>query len=225
MENKTVLITGTSTGLGNSLANHYSASGYHVIGLSRTAIDLPNYTHYAVDISNRTALAIAFDTIKSNHSLDLLINNAGVFALRKFSDTSFDEIDGMIDLNLKGAMYVTKHCLDIMSEGSKIIFINSVAGLAELDNQSVYCSSKFGLTAFAGVLGKELQSRRIKVTSIHPGGINTTLWNDSNPYPAGEVSDAMDPQAVVNMIDHIVTSKYNVDYKTVKMFPSIEWHN
>ena len=49
-----------------------------------------------------------------------------------------------------------------------MFFINSVAGLEQLENQSVYCATKHGLTGFAGVLGKELQDKRIKVTSIHP---------------------------------------------------------
>ena len=55
-----------------------------------------------------------------------------------------------------------------MNTGSKMFFINSVAGLEQLENQSVYCATKHGLTGFAGVLGKELQDKRIKVTSIHP---------------------------------------------------------
>jgi NAD(P)-dependent dehydrogenase (short-subunit alcohol dehydrogenase family) len=122
-------------------------------------------------------------------------------------------------------MYVTKLALELMPNDSKIVFINSVAGLEELENQSIYCASKYGLTAFAGVLGKELKPRNIKVSSIHPGGINTPLWNIHNPYPAGDVNNSMDPKSIVDMIDHIVSSKYDIDYKTVKMFPSIEWHN
>jgi short-subunit dehydrogenase len=220
MENKTVLITGTSSGLGYALAKHYSTM-YNVIGLSRTNVDMPNYTHYACDISDFDSVSSAISQLKR---VDLLINNAAVFNMSKFTQDSIKNIDRMIDTNLKGSMYVTKLALEIMPNDSKIVFINSVAGLSELENQSIYCASKYGLTAFAGILGKELQPRGIKVSSIHPGGINTELWNDNNPYPVGNVNDAMDPEAIVNMIDHITSSKYNIDYKTVKMFPSIEWH-
>jgi short-subunit dehydrogenase len=223
MENKTVLITGTSSGLGYALAKHYSSkNGYNVIGLSRTNVEMPNYTHYSCDISDFNSVSKVFNYI--NNKIDLLINNAAVFSMSKFTQDSINNIDTIIDTNLKGSMYVTKLALELMPNNSKIVFINSVAGLSELENQSIYCASKYGLTAFAGVLGKELQTRGIKVSSIHPGGINTPLWNENNPYPAGQVANAMDPMAIVGMVDHIVSSKYNIDYKTVKLFPSIEWH-
>ena len=130
----------------------------------------------------------------------------------------------MIDINLKGSMYVTKFALPKMKSGSRIFFINSVAGLEELENQSVYCSSKHGLTGFAGVLGEELRDRGIKVTSIHPGGIDTPLWCKDNPYPCGDVSEAISPIEIAKLIDFIYNSKSNIEYKTVKLFPDTEWH-
>lgn len=222
---ETILITGTSSGLGYQLAKHYTEKGFNVIGLSRTVVEFNNYTHYTCDISDVDSVKTMFSYISKKHSIDLLINNAAVFTMNRFTKSTLDDIDNLIDTNLKGTMYVTKLALELMPDHSKIVFINSVAGLEELENQSIYCATKYGLTAFAGVLGKELRTRNIKVTSIHPGGINTELWNESNPYPVGDVSNAMDPQSVVDMIDTIVQSKYNIDYKTVKMFPSIEWHN
>lgn len=222
---ETILITGTSSGLGYQLAKYYTEKGFNVIGLSRTVVEFNNYTHYTCDISDVDSVKTIFSYISKKHSIDLLINNAAVFTMNRFTKSTLDDIDNLVDTNLKGTMYVTKLALELMPDHSKIVFINSVAGLEELENQSIYCATKYGLTAFAGVLGRELRSRNIKVTSIHPGGINTELWNENNPYPAGDVNDSMDPQAIVDMIDTIVQSKYNIDYKTVKMFPSIEWHN
>jgi NAD(P)-dependent dehydrogenase (short-subunit alcohol dehydrogenase family) len=144
--------------------------------------------------------------------------------MKSFSQTSIDEIDDMIDINLKGAMYVTKFALQKMEKGSRIFFINSVAGLEELENQSAYCASKHGLTGFAGVLGEELRSRGIKVTSIHPGGIDTPLWSRDIPYPCGDVSKAISPIELVKVIDFVYNSQFNIEYKTIKMFPDTEWH-
>jgi len=218
---ETILITGTSSGLCRALAEFYTDRGYNVIGFSRTELTLPNYTHYNVDIKNELEVKEAFNSI--DH-IDVLINNAAVFNMNRFENSTIDTVDNIIDTNLKGQMYVTKHALNVIKTG-KIIFINSVAGLEEIENQSIYCASKYGLTAFAGVLGKELQSRHIKVSSIHPGGINTPLWNNSNPYPGTDVSKTLDPTAIVNIVDLIVTDKYNIEYKTIKVFPEIEWHN
>lgn len=222
---KTILITGTTSGLGLILANSYIQKGWNVIGISRSESILQhyyvNYRHFQIDISDYKEVENVF---KEFGVIDVLVNNAAVFKMQPFTQTDIKDIDNMIDINLKGSMYVTKCALNKMTAGSRIFFINSVAGLEELKNQSGYCASKHGLTAFAGVLGDELRERGIKVTSIHPGGINTPLWNDDNPYPCGEVNKAISPSEVVNLIDFVYNSKSNIEYKTIKMFPDTEWH-
>ena len=221
--NKTILITGTTSGVGATIAYDYIERGWNVIGLSRgeSIFQYPNYRHFQVDIGNPYYLNDAFEQIGN---IDILVNNAAVFKMKSFSQTSIDDIDDMIDINLKGAMYVTKFALQKMERGSRIFFINSVAGLEELENQSAYCASKHGLTGFAGVLGEELRGRGIKVTIIHPGGIDTPLWSRDIPYPCGDVSKAISPMELVKVIDFVYNSKFNIEYKTIKMFPDTEWH-
>ena len=221
--NKTILITGTTSGVGATIAYEYIEKGWNVIGLARgeSLFKYPNYKHYQVDISDVYGLDEVFTQIDS---IDILVNNAAVFTMKPFSQTSINELDDMIDINLKGAMYVTKFALQKMEKGSRIFFINSVAGLEELENQSGYCASKHGLTGFAGVLGEELRPRGIKVTSIHPGGIDTPLWSRDIPYPCGDVSKAISPMELVKVIDFVYNSKFNIEYKTIKMFPDTEWH-
>lgn len=223
---KTILITGTTSGVGATIAYDYIEKGWNVIGLARgeSLFNYPNYKHYQTDISKiYTSLSDTFDQI-GDTKIDILVNNAAVFKMKPFSETSIEEIYDMIDINLKGAMYVTKFALENMEKGSRIFFINSVAGLEELENQSVYCASKHGLTGFAGVLGQELRPRGIKVTSIHPGGIDTPLWDRDIPYPCGDVSKAISPIELVKVIDFVYNSKFNIEYKTIKMFPDTEWH-
>jgi NAD(P)-dependent dehydrogenase (short-subunit alcohol dehydrogenase family) len=221
--NKTILITGTTSGVGATIAYHYIEKGWNVIGFSRgeSIFDYSNYKHYQVDV---TSCYEMYDIFEQIDNIDILVNNAAVFKMKSFSDTTLDEIDDMIDINLKGAMYVTKFALQKMERGSRIFFINSVAGLEELENQSAYCASKHGLTGFAGVLGEELRSRGIKVTSIHPGGIDTPLWSRDIPYPCGDVSKAISPMELVKVIDFVYNSQFNIEYKTIKMFPDTEWH-
>jgi len=221
--NKTILITGTTSGVGATLASSYIEKGWNVIGLARgeSLFQQSNYKHFRVDV---TSCYEMYDIFEQIGNIDILVNNAAVFKMKSFSDTTLDEIDDMIDINLKGAMYVTKFALQKMEKGSRIFFINSVAGLEELENQSVYCASKHGLTGFAGVLGEELRPRGIKVTSIHPGGIDTPLWSRDIPYPCGDVSEAISPMELVRVIDFVYNSGSNVEYKTIKMFPDTEWH-
>jgi NADP-dependent 3-hydroxy acid dehydrogenase YdfG len=220
---KTILITGTTSGVGATLTHFYLEKGWNVVGLARgdSLFQYDNYQHHQVDISNPFLLEIIF---KQLNNIDVLVNNAAMFHMKPFTETNIEDIHDMIDINLKGSMYVTKFALSKMKSDSRIFFINSVAGLEELENQSVYCSSKHGLTGFAGVLGEELRGRGIKVTSIHPGGIDTPLWSKDNPYPCGDVSKAISPIEIAKLIDFIYNSKTNIEYKTVKLFPDTEWH-
>jgi NAD(P)-dependent dehydrogenase (short-subunit alcohol dehydrogenase family) len=220
---KTILITGTTSGVGATLTHFYLEKGWNVVGLARgnSLFEFENYTHFKVDITNANLLSDVFERIGN---INILVNNAAVFTMKPFSQTSISEIDDIVDINLKGAMYVTKFALQKMEKSSRIFFINSVAGLEELENQPVYCSSKHGLTGFAGVLGEELRGTGIKVTSIHPGGIDTPLWSKDNPYPCGDVSKAIPPIEIAKLIDFIYNSKTNIEYKTIKLFPDTEWH-
>ena len=222
--NNTALITGTSRGLGLQLASTLLAAGWNVIGLSRSCtIVHKNYSHYNIDISNSEQLLEVFKNLRGI-KVDLLVNNAALFTNCPFADTSVNDIKSIIDTNVIGTMMVTHHSIELLVDGSTIIFINSVAGLNDLIGQSVYCASKHALTSFAGVLGQELRGKKIRVSSIHPGGMNTTLWNSTNPYPAGDVQDAMPISDVVDVIKMIIDSNHKIDFKTVTMFPLIEWH-
>jgi NADP-dependent 3-hydroxy acid dehydrogenase YdfG len=222
---KTVVITGTSRGLGLELARHFSSRGWQVIGMGRNNPHLTNYAHYTVDIADRTQVQEAAASIRRMFgTVNVLINNAAAFDNNDFDTTDISNIDRVIDVNVKGTMYTTHCLLPLMTEGSKIIFVNSVAGVRDIQHQSIYCASKSALRSFAGVIGQELRDRRIKVSSIHPGGINTTLWNEHNPYPCGVAKDALDPQAVVDMISFIAQDQSNAEYKTITMFPEVEWH-
>lgn len=222
---RVALITGTTRGLGREIAKHFLYLNWAVIGLARgeSKIDHPDYTHIQVDIKDRVALKTVFENLDTKQ-INLLVNNSAIFTMQSFEETEDDLIESLIDVNLKGNIFVTKYALKYMTSGSRIFFINSVAGLEELENQSIYCASKSGLTAFAGVLGNELRKKNIKVTSIHPGGINTTLWNESNQYPCGDVKMATDPREIAILIEFIYNSFMNTEYKTVKIFPTTEWH-
>lgn len=223
---KTILITGTSQGLGLTIAKKFINAGWQVFGIGRTAPQgLTNYTHFTADISNTNELISAFVQLRrTNTFIDLLVNNSAAFNHGSFDTMEHSDICTIIDTNVKGTMYVTLESLKSMSAGSRIIFINSVAGLRNIQNQSLYCASKAALTSFAATLGQELRERKIKVSSIHPGGINTTLWNTKNPYPCGSADDALDPGIVADAVFHIAEVPHTTEIKTITMFPEVEWH-
>lgn len=221
---KNAVVTGASYGLGAVIATQLMADGYHVYGLSRSkpanhfTMFPEDYTWIECDISSPSEVKSAFHRI--NDYTDVLVNNAGVFEMGSFAGQNSDTVDKIIDTNLKGAMYVTNEALKWMPSGSRIFFINSVSGLYEIENEAIYGASKHALTAFAGVLGKELQGRGIHVTSIHPGSIQTPMQRTNPNNAPGKF---MHPTEIANLISFICNSS-NVEYKTIKLFPNTEWH-
>jgi len=221
---KVAVVTGCSYGLGYDIADRLINEGYFVYGLSRSEPS-PNLSAYPdtfqwieCDISKSNQVEFAFERISTY--IDVLVNNAGVYEWGVFKhDSTPYMIDRMIDTNVKGTMYVTHQALKTMNKKSDIFFINSVAGLAEMELEAVYSASKHAITAFAGALGAELNTQmdEIRVTSIHPGGIKTPM---QAKHPSKD--KMMDTKEVTNTIVHVLNSK--AVYKTIKLFSDFEWH-
>lgn len=221
---KVAVVTGCSYGLGYDIADRLIDEGYFVYGLSRTkpSINLfaapDTFQWIECDIKCSEEVNIAFRQIGTY--IDVLVNNAGVYEWGCFKDHfSFETIDKIIDLNVKGTMYVTKEALKLMNKNSNIFFINSVSGLVPIEWESVYSASKHAITAFADVLSKEFYTKvdDIRVTSIHPGGIKTPM---QEKHPDKE--NLMDSKEVVDAIIHVLNSK--AIYKTIKLFSDFECH-
>lgn len=221
---KVAVVTGCSYGLGYDITNRLIDEGYYVYGLSRSQPPMDLYSYpdtfewIECDISNSEEVNVAFKHIGTY--IDVLVNNAGVYEWGLFKTEATPKmIDRIIDINVKGTMYVTLEALKTMNPKSDIFFINSVAGLAEMEWEAVYSASKHAITAFAGALGAELhtQMENIRVTSIHPGGMQTPM---QNKHPSKR--KFLEPKEVSDTIVHVLKSK--ATYKTIKLFSDIEWH-
>ena len=221
---KVAVVTGCSYGLGHDIADRLIDEGYFVYGLSRTKppvklFSAPDtFQWIECDISKSDQVKAAFERIGTY--IDVLVNNAGVYEWGLFkSYFTIEKIDRIIDLNVKGTIYVTKEALKLMNKGSDIIFINSVAGLNEMEWEAVYSASKHAITAFAGALGAELNTQmdEIRVTSIHPGGIKTSMQEKHTSK-----DKFLETKEITNTIVHVLNSKAR--YKTIKLFSDIEWH-
>ena len=222
--NKNVLITGVSSGLGLDLTQKLLELGYNVIGLTRhvqKANKIIGLNHnlnlIECDISDEKSIKNAFSKITK---LDFLINNASLFLSKKFTDYKCNEIHKIIDTNLKGTIFCTLESLKIM-DGGRIINIGSVSGLHGIENQTIYSSTKFGLAGFSESLSQEL--KKINVTTINPGGINTPLWNADNPYN-GDVNTLLTTDDIISTILYVMNLKEHVVVKEITIFPKSEWH-
>jgi len=234
--NKTIVITGVTSGVGRALSIKFGILGWNVIGLARSKIKLQdlkdsigdNFVFFEVDLQDQEAIASTFRSIESyNLNIDILVNNAASFKLKEFVKSSFDDINTIIDTNLKGAICVTLEAVKLMKKSNssnRIVNIGSVASVHGIENQAIYCASKFGLNGFSEALSQEVIRDNISITSLFPGGINTPLWNHDNPYPGGDTNQLLAPDDIVNIIEMLAKLEPRVILKNLTIFPSNEWH-
>ncbi|MEJ7596859.1 MAG: SDR family oxidoreductase [Kofleriaceae bacterium] len=229
---KTAIVTGASRGVGLAVAERLIAKGWQIVGLARDVGPLhrakeqlgERFSFETVDLRDAQSVRQVFERIGARLGVfELLVNNAAVFKMKPFRECDDADIDAMIDTNLKGPLRCTLAALKWMRAGSRIINVGSVAGTHGIENQAIYCASKFGLEGFADALGQEVKMSGIAITSICPGGIDTPLWNASNPYP-GDLSQILQPADVASLVEYVAELPPHVVLKRAVVFPTNEWH-
>lgn len=187
-ENKVVLVTGGSRGIGKAIAEKFNDCGAKVIVTYRSSIDenyfdSKNITHFKSDVSNSNDVNELVEKItKDFEKIDIVVNNAGVTKDGLLMRMSEDDWDTVIDTNLKGVFNVTKAVTrPMMSKRyGRIINITSVVGIIGNAGQSNYVASKAGVIGFTKSVAKELASRNITVNAVAPGFIETEMTDNLN---------------------------------------------
>ncbi|MCL2126083.1 MAG: 3-oxoacyl-[acyl-carrier-protein] reductase [Oscillospiraceae bacterium] len=196
LQNKVALITGGSRGIGKAIALKLASCGADVAVIyagdtasaARTIDELSAAgvlaQSYKCDVSDFSAAKAAVEAVKGEFgTIDILINNAGVTRdglIMSMKEESFDEV---IDINLKGAFNMTRHCASIFvkKHGGKIVNVSSIAGLIGNAGQANYAASKAGLIGLTKTVARELASRNICCNAVAPGFISTDMTADIGP--------------------------------------------
>jgi NADP-dependent 3-hydroxy acid dehydrogenase YdfG len=200
---KVALVTGASSGIGEATARQLSAAGVKVVVIARRKDRLDQLVA-EIKKDGGEALALEVDVtdtaaceqaVQQAHqqwgTLDILINNAGVMLLGPVQDAPLTEWERMVDLNIKGLLYMTHATLPHMTkQGSgHIVNISSVAGRTVRSGSAVYNLTKWGVGAFSESLRQELSEAKtgIRMTLIEPGAVNTELTDHLRP----EIKDSI----------------------------------
>ncbi|KAJ1921177.1 hypothetical protein H4219_000775 [Mycoemilia scoparia] len=190
VKDKVVLITGASSGIGESCAYLFARFGSHLILTARRKDRLekvkakcasinPDIRVYNAELDVRDSESIdrLVESLPQDMaSIDILVNNAGLaLGMNHVEDNTNEIIDTVIDTNVKGLLYVTRAVLSGMKKRGKghIINIGSIAGQSGYPGGSVYCASKFAVRAITESLRAETANVPIKVTEIAPGKVET----------------------------------------------------
>jgi NADP-dependent 3-hydroxy acid dehydrogenase YdfG len=190
--NKTVLITGATSGIGRACAEKFAANGDRLILTGRNTGRLEEIRQsltskgtevltLVFDVRDATAARNAVDSIPDEwKEIDVLVNNAGLaLGLEPEYDGSFDDWETMIDTNIKGLLTMTRLVVPGMVERNRghVINIGSVAGDAAYAGGNVYCATKAAVKALSDGLRIDVADTPIRVTNLKPGLVETNFSN------------------------------------------------
>ncbi|MCD7722757.1 MAG: SDR family oxidoreductase [Clostridiales bacterium] len=172
---KTALITGGTGGIGNATAQLFKEHGYEVfITYNSTEPDYAGTAAFRCDMRDCMQIEKLFSRFSS---LDVLVNNAGVSLIKMINDTTPQDFENVVGVNLRGAYFAAKHASKLMlrKKSGAIINISSIWGEVGASCETLYSASKAGVIGFTKALAKELAPSGITVNSISPGVIDTRM--------------------------------------------------
>jgi 3-oxoacyl-[acyl-carrier protein] reductase len=189
LEGKTAFVTGGSRGIGAAIARRLAADGARIAITYSKGADAAASVVKSIEGAGGKAIAIQADatdpaavkaaiekTVASLGRLDVLVNNAGTAIPKKFEETTLEELDRVIDINVRGVFVTTQAALKHMNDGGRIVMIGSCVGERMMTPGLVpYSATKGAIRMFTQGLSREVGDRGITVNNIQPGPIDTDL--------------------------------------------------
>ena len=189
---RTAIVTGAAGGIGEATAQDLARWGWRVFGFDLRAgestllpSDLAGFggsvEPIRVDVADRAAVeaAVAAVLATTGGTLDAVVANAGIRVAGVFEETPFAQIRRLFEVNLGGAMHVTRAALPALraTEGSRVVVVSSVGGLSALPGLAAYCGSKWAVEGWAESLAHELHPLGVGVAIVEPASVRTGLWD------------------------------------------------
>lgn len=223
---KTIIITGTSSGIGFVLAEYFGKKGHRVYGLSRKRTESPHFTSIPTDITDNDAVQDAIaEILKTENRIDVLINNAGMGMVGAVEDSTKEDILKLFNLNLVGAVQMMSAVMPKMRENKsgQIINVSSIGSEMGLPFRGFYSASKSALDKVTEAMRYEVYPWNIEVCSLHLGDIKTNIAENrvrtkvSAPYTSvfdkvyglmnSHVGDGTEPLEVAEYTDRLLEKK------------------
>lgn len=242
MTHKTAFITGATSGIGKATAEIFAKNkiqlvlcgrrGERLSQLKEELGKLTNVTTLQFDVSNKEEVSKAISSLPNEFKkIDILINNAGnAHGLSSIQDGNLADWDAMIDINVKGLLYVSRAILPQMVERNDgfVVNIGSIAGKEVYPNGNVYCASKYAVNALNKAMRIDLIKHNIRVSAIHPGAVETEFSEvrfkgdkekAKNVYKGFK---ALQPEDIADIIYFVVTRPYHVSIEDLIVYPTAQ---
>lgn len=239
---KTAFITGATSGIGYATALLLGKNGYRIIATGRRAERLiqlktelegiTNVYTLQFDVRDKKSVFNAVNFLPENwNTIDLLVNNAGnAHGLHSIENGNIEDWEAMLDINVKGLLYVSKAILPQMvkRQSGHIINIGSIAGKEVYPNGNVYCASKHAVDAINHGMRLDLLEHNIKVSQIAPGLVETEFsmvrfkGDEARSKLVYEGYDALQAQDIADLILFIATRPAHVNIADSIILPSAQ---
>jgi 3-oxoacyl-[acyl-carrier protein] reductase len=226
MNGRVALVTGASRGIGAAVARAFSERGAAVGLLSRSGEDLglDNALGVACDVTDRGAVFDAVAQVVDRFgSLDCVVANAGLGAYGPFLEMDPEDVEAMIDVNLKGTLYTAAATLPHLVDagGADFVSLASVAGLRAFPGEAVYNASKFGQLGFTRALDHEMREHGVRCTNVAPGGVATDFAL-GHGRPESALEGMLSAEDVAEVVVFCVTRPRGMRILTTSFRPANE---
>lgn len=237
VEGLVTVVTGASAGMGAAIAQRLASEGSRVVLAARRADRLKSL---AAEIQRDGGSALAVECDVTDYAqvaamadravaefgrIDIMVNNAGFGNLKAFTETSVEEIDSQIDVNVKGVCYGSKAVLDHMiGRGTgHIVNIGSIASIRHFASFAVYTAAKHAVLGFSRALYEEVREQGIRVSVLCPAAVNTEFLDVAGfhqvPWP---VEDMIQAEDIAELVMTCVTMPRNVQIDSMVVWPTCQ---
>jgi NADP-dependent 3-hydroxy acid dehydrogenase YdfG len=228
LDGRVALVTGASRGIGAAVARRLHEAGSRVALLSRSGDDLglDGALGLACDVRDRAAVRAAVaQAVERFGRLDVVVANAGVGAYGPFLELDPEQLELMIDVNLKGVIYTAAETLEhlVASGAGDFVSLASVAGVNAFPGEAVYNASKFGQVGFTRALDIEFTEKGVRCSNVCPGGVGTDFaigTGREQGDPA--LAEMMTGDEVADVVLFVLTRPRRLRIMTTTFRPVIE---
>lgn len=210
-EQKVMLVTGSSRGIGSAMVQHFLHNGYKVVGCSRSSAPYadPNYHHFCLDITDENAVKKMFSSIRKTFGrLDVLINNAGIAAMNHALLTPMSTVEKVYQTNVFSAFLFCREAAKLMrkQQMGRIVNLSTVAVAFDLEGEAIYASSKAAVESLTKILAKEFADFNVTVNAVGPTPVETALIKN---VPEDKIKQLIERQSIKRLgtfadINHLV---------------------